>query len=356
MLTGGVGYSYNVSSTLPLTQTNVAGYPVPDGSGLVNPSATNKTGGLIVVAPNSQKVASGYTGRRAIVEDKRCNACHQELGAFTSEAFHGGQRNDGTTCSWCHTPNRASSGWSADSTAFVHAIHAAAKRTVEYNWHAVSDTEGFWQIHYPGVLARCEQCHLAGTYDFSASASAAAAPNKQFRTVASGTLSASVSLSPYVTAGTNYGSGFSFSAATGTITDAAATTLVTSPTATVCTACHDSNEATAHMEMNGGSFYRPRSAALPTLETCGVCHGSGKLADIKRRQRRTAEHRWCSAVRGQQPGSPLGCRVDFLCLLLDSAAVASMTSRAPSLPKVIGKCSSLRSGRRVRCAVCLAPR
>ena len=129
----------------------------------------NATGGLIVIAPNVQKVATGYTGRRAIVEDARCNACHQELGTFTEDAFHAGQRNDGTTCSWCHTPNRTSSGWSADSTSFVHAIHAATKRTVQYNWHAVSATEGFWQIGYPGILNKCETCHVPGTYDFSAS-------------------------------------------------------------------------------------------------------------------------------------------------------------------------------------------
>ena len=58
MLTGGMGYSYNVSSTLPLTQTNVVGYPVPDGSNLVNASATNKTGGLIVIVPNANKVGN----------------------------------------------------------------------------------------------------------------------------------------------------------------------------------------------------------------------------------------------------------------------------------------------------------
>jgi hypothetical protein len=57
----------------------------------------NAYGGLIVIAKNVQKVATGYTGRRPIVEDARCNACHQELGTFTEDAFHAGQRNDGTT-------------------------------------------------------------------------------------------------------------------------------------------------------------------------------------------------------------------------------------------------------------------
>ena len=78
------------------------------------------------------------------------------------DAFHAGQRNDGTTCSWCHTPNRGSGGWSADSVAFMHGIHAAAKRTNDYTWHAVdskgvdnpADFEDFSSIGYPGVLAQ----------------------------------------------------------------------------------------------------------------------------------------------------------------------------------------------------------
>ena len=276
MLTGGMGYSYNVSSTLPLTQTNLADYPVPDGSGLVNASATNKTGGLIVIAPNANRVANGFTGRRAIVDDAKCNACHQELGAFTEDAFHGGQRNDGTTCAWCHTPNRASSGWSADSTVFVHAIHGGAKRSVQYNWHAVSATEGLWQIKYPGVLARCEQCHVAGSYDFSNSASADAAglgddqiDKRLVRATAYTTLTAGFTLSPYVTAGFDYGA------------NGAATNLVSSPTVAVCTACHDTSLATSHMEVNGGSFYRDRATALAKKEQCLVCHASDRLASIR---------------------------------------------------------------------------
>jgi OmcA/MtrC family decaheme c-type cytochrome len=347
MLTGGLGYSYNVSSTLPLTQTNVAGYPVPDGSGLVNPSATNKTGGLIVIAPNVQQVADGFTGRRAIVEDSRCNACHQELGTFTEDAFHAGQRNDGSTCSWCHRPAQTSSGWSADSINFVHAIHAGAKRNVPYTWHAISKTDYFGKIVYPGVLARCEQCHVPGSYDFSNSASAIAAGlipdasgveanRRLFRTVGVGkyvgtvggtvtsyTYSSSTgtcvvsstpptpqtevgvfSLSPYVTAdasgtsGTNYGVGFSYNAglttsngckpdgtpysipAGGTLA-ADSTTLVISPVSAACFACHDSGLAKSHMEVNGGAVYAPRAVALAKTEQCLVCHGSGRVADIK---------------------------------------------------------------------------
>jgi OmcA/MtrC family decaheme c-type cytochrome len=294
MLTGGLGFSYNVKTALPLTQTNLPAYPTADatGSGLTA-GMPNKTGGLIVIAPNVSKVATAYAARRAIVSDAKCNNCHQELGTFTEDSFHAGQRNDGTTCSWCHTPNRTSSGWSADSTSFVHAIHAGNKRTVPFNWHAISATEGFWDVKYPGVLKQCETCHLPGTYDFSAAGSTVPSPNnRQYRTVATGnSATATISTSPYVAqvAGTAYGSGYSVSAATGTVTQAAGTTLVTSPITAVCFACHD-NDTTAsaalgetpvaHMKRQGGSIYAARSTALGTVELCATCHGANGAVAI----------------------------------------------------------------------------
>ena len=299
-LTGGIGYTYGLKATMPLTQTNLVDNSLSDANRkgrFATAAATatdltagmpNKVGGLIVIAPDVQKAATGGSGRRAIVEDKRCNACHEELGVFTTESFHAGQRNDGTTCSWCHTPNRTSSGWAADSTSFIHAIHAGSKRTKAFTWHASTTTESFANVGYPGILSKCETCHLPGTYDFSASASAAAAGNRLYRYVASGTPLSSTatdlqkfSASPYITAGTNYGAGFSFNAATGATTVAADTTLVNSPTAAVCFSCHDGSEALAHMRANGGSIYAPRAAALATSEQCLVCHASGKIADIK---------------------------------------------------------------------------
>ena len=241
MLTGGLGYSYNVLTSLPLTQTNLVDYPVAASTATgLTAGMPNKTGGLIVIAPNVNKVATGYSPRRPIVDDAKCNNCHQELGTFTEDAFHAGQRNDGTTCSWCHNPNKTSSGWSADSASFVHSIHAGAKLTTKYNWHAVSATEGFWDVAYPAILKDCATCHLPGTFDNSTAASAASLPNRLFRTVMTGTSTvATFSTSPYVaqTAGTAYGVGYSTSG--NTVTPAAATTLVTSPITTACFACHD---------------------------------------------------------------------------------------------------------------------
>ena len=303
MLSGGVGYTYGVTTTLPLTQTNLADYPVTAAvapSGLTA-NMPNKSGGLIAIAADTQKVATGYTGRRAIVEDARCNKCHLELGVFTEESFHAGQRNDGSTCSWCHTPNRTSTGWSADSTSYIHAIHAADKRTKPFTWDASSVTSSFADIGFPGILSKCETCHLPGMYDFSAAASSSALPNKQYRTVATGKLNGTVAgslttfrMSPYVTADNvkNYGAGFAFNASATTasnitkadgtvfsnpaqgIFDAEGTTLVISPIATACFSCHDATVAQQHMESNGASIYKDRATSLLKAEQCMFCHSS----------------------------------------------------------------------------------
>jgi OmcA/MtrC family decaheme c-type cytochrome len=293
MLTGGIGFTYGLPATQPLTQINLSDYAY---------NASNKTGGLIVAAPTQQTVATGYTGRRQIVDNSTCNKCHEKLGVFTREAFHAGQRNDANTCAWCHKPNQTSSGWSADSAYYIHGIHGASKRSKPFTWHASTTTESFADIGFPGVLKNCETCHLPGTYDFSASASAAQLPNRLYRTVGTGIYNGTAgtvttnsspattqtavgvfSLSPYVTAdnATNYGAGFSYNAATGVATPAAGTTLVTSPIATACFACHDSDLATQHMQSNGGSIYEARSTALAKSEQCTLCHTAGKVADIK---------------------------------------------------------------------------
>ena len=278
MLTGGIGFTYDLPNNPPLAQINLADYSY---------NATSKIGGLIVAAPTVQKVATGYTARRQIVENARCNKCHEKLGVFTAAAFHAGQRNDANTCAWCHRPNQTSSGWSADSEVFVHGIHGASKRSVAFTWHAVSATDNYSTIGYPGILKNCETCHLPGTYDFSASASASALPNRLYRTVGQGKYNAATdtakAISPYVTADNvaDYGTGFSFNAATGVTTAAAGTTLVNSPIAAACFSCHDSDLAKSHMTSNGGSLYEARTTALAKTEQCTLCHLAGKVADIK---------------------------------------------------------------------------
>jgi cytochrome c553 len=97
----------------------------------------------------------------------------------------------------------------------------------------------------------------------------------------------------------NYGIGFTFNArpvavgacapdgtfytvpATDSVA-AAGTTLVTSPMVTVCSACHNTADAISHFRINGAAFYQARSAAITgTNETCLICHGTGRIADIQ---------------------------------------------------------------------------
>jgi OmcA/MtrC family decaheme c-type cytochrome len=256
MLTGGIGYNYQLSVTQPLTQTNVVGYTFK----------ANKAGGLIVPAPNIWKVATGYTGRRAIVDNAKCNSCHAPLGV--APTFHAGQRNDGPSCSFCHTANRTSSGWSANSKDFVHAIHGGRVRSVPYNWHAASPTQSFAEVEFAGALNDCTSCHAANTFDFSASASVTAFPNLLYSTVATGKYdgasATAYTLSPYVVKDNimDYGKGFSFDAVTGITTEAVASTLVKSPIVSACSACHDSPVEIDHMSTNGGRFYETRFNAF----------------------------------------------------------------------------------------------
>jgi OmcA/MtrC family decaheme c-type cytochrome len=286
MLTGGIGYTYSLSSAPPLVQTNVAEYPWTPNV----PADGKAQGGLSVPAPNVWKPATGYTARRAIVDNAKCNSCHGALGVTPS--FHAGQRNDGPTCSFCHTPNRASAGWAAGSKYFIHAIHAGRKRTVPFTWHAAEAGPGFDEIEFPGTLNTCTTCHVANTFDFTSTTNLAAIPNMELTTVATGkynpdplTNSTYYTISPYVVADNikDYGNGFSYNAATNTTTEAASTTLVLSPITGACAACHDTPIAISHMTANGGQFYATRATVLApgaTQEQCMICHGPGRVAAI----------------------------------------------------------------------------
>jgi len=279
MVTGAIGINYQ-----GFVQLGHAAYP--NGIRLREPAFVMKT-------------ADGNTARRSIVTAAKCNSCHGQLGVKPS--FHGGARNNGAGCAMCHTPNNATGhvgaannfggGWSVAVKNLVHGIHGSSKREQPFTYEATADNpNGFGNVTYPSVLNNCEQCHVAGSYDFSASANAAALPNLLWTTDARGDMSnptnaASIGLSPWVTAQTNY-----------TVDN-----LVTSPVSSSCFGCHDSKAAVAHMRGNGGTIVslastvgngvaRPVTTTSPptngafkftATEACMVCHGTGKAVDIK---------------------------------------------------------------------------
>ena len=179
----------------------------------------------------------------------------------------------------------------------VHSIHASKKRAQAFSYEATAaNPNGFKEVTYPGVLSNCEQCHVAGSYDFSTAANAAAVPNLLWTTDAKADMSnpanaPSIGLSPWINllgkGQTNY----------------TADNLVTSPVTSACFGCHDSSIAVAHMQLNGGTVLglvstvstggarpaNPAASVAPAattfsftkVETCMVCHASGKVADIK---------------------------------------------------------------------------
>jgi OmcA/MtrC family decaheme c-type cytochrome len=293
MLTGGVGYQYG-SSNPPLTETDLSTYKY---------TASNGQGGLILMTPNVTMAAKGYTARRAIIDNNKCLNCHGRLGIDPQSppgagtgggepGFHAGQRNDGASCAFCHTNNLNTNGWAVGSKYFYHALHGDRKRATPYTFAATSATAGYFTVKFPSPLNECQACHVPGSYDFSNDFANAPAsqqvPNMLAQTVATGTMPAAptVGLSPYVdqTGTVNYGSGFSFSAATGTSTPAAGTTLVISPIMSACSSCHDSALEIDHMKANGGHFYDSRAntvgASATSVEQCMVCHGPNGVAAI----------------------------------------------------------------------------
>jgi OmcA/MtrC family decaheme c-type cytochrome len=179
--------------------------------------------------------------RRPILDVQLCDDCHKKL------SFHGDNRNDNTElCATCHNPELASgstpeTGAPFDFKLLIHGIHAAT-----YNFGG----ETFADVRYPGKIQNCEGCHKPDTYY-------PVDPNVVFATS--------------VTRGTN----------AATPQDDVAFT----PNAAICSSCHTSAQARAHIEQNGGSFAATKNANGTSneaaAETCGTCHGAGQPADVK---------------------------------------------------------------------------
>jgi OmcA/MtrC family decaheme c-type cytochrome len=209
-------------------------------------------------------------------------------------SFHSGARNNGEGCAACHTANYSTGhggpgdkggGWNVSEKNIVHSIHASAKREQAFNWLATADNPGGYQkVTYPGVLNNCEQCHVPGSYDFSAAANSAAVDNLLWSTDANKDMSSAdastLGLSPWVKM---LGRG---------LINYTTDNLVSSPISAACFGCHDSKEAVSHIQVNGGTLYQPvssvsvsgtadRSKGFAKVEQCMVCHGPGRTADIK---------------------------------------------------------------------------
>ncbi len=194
--------------------------------------------------------------RRSVVDIiNNCDDCHDQL------TLHGESRTDEPQiCVICHNPNNTDISrrpadpltavdglkeQTIDMKVMIHAIHGAGKRENPYVVYGFgSSVNDFSQVGYPGILNNCNACHKPNTFVLPLKAGVLAT------TVDSGA----------------------------SRTDHSDDTNVT-PTSAVCSACHDTDLAKTHMLQNGASFTMVGDPGTYN-ETCAVCHGPGRLADV----------------------------------------------------------------------------
>lgn len=197
--------------------------------------------------------------RRSVIDIEKCDDCHNQL------SLHGNNRTDKPeVCVTCHNPmmtdvNRragdpCNSTLGADDTPIdfkhmIHGIHASGELGKPFDVCGFGNSVHSFDFVYPGRLNNCEGCHVAGTY--------------------------------YpVDANLVFGTTFDAN-------DPAILTddRVVSPNASICSACHFDNLDIEHMQQNGGDFNATKAAdgslISAEVETCAVCHGPGRIADVK---------------------------------------------------------------------------
>jgi OmcA/MtrC family decaheme c-type cytochrome len=218
--------------------------------------------------------------RNAVAIDK-CNDCHNRL------SVHGSNRTDNPeVCAICHNPNATDARQrvpvanpsdpptdcvsvlgaddeTIDFKRMIHRIHSSGWSKVPYEVCGFRNSVHIYDVTYPGHLNNCEGCHEP--------------PD------------ARNNIYPYhpVEAGTILGTTISAGADIASPTD----DLVISPNSSVCSSCHApdltdlTNPARLHMEQNGGQFGATKdsnSTLNPAdVESCALCHGPGRSADVK---------------------------------------------------------------------------
>jgi OmcA/MtrC family decaheme c-type cytochrome len=214
------------------------------------------------------------TPRRLVVDIAKCNVCHGVL------SLHGNNRTDEPgVCAVCHNPNATDAARrpttagvltggtdgkleeSIDFKTMIHAIHAGQASKGGFRTTGITiygfggSVNDFSTVVFPGKLNNCTACHTASSYLLAGTWATPTASKILGTTVSSG---ASTTLS----------------------TD----NLRISPTAAVCSSCHDSASANLHMRdaFNGGIFSATQATiAAAAEENCSFCHGSGRVLDVK---------------------------------------------------------------------------
>ena len=275
-----------------------------------HPAAADKdTGAFTVRVPVNSEVDyfaitdSTPQPRRQVVDvPTRCDRCHDVLNV------HGSNRNNnGQLCVLCHNPSNTdvsqrpkdavtglpdasvtSDGKQEESIDFkrlIHGIHAASETNFDGTQAHGFREQGlvvygfgggendYSHLRFPGVLSKCETCHLPDTYTL-ADRSDDDGGNWELPAM-NGIRGSTVNSFPNALP-----DGSDFDAQ---LVDQADDWKY-SPIASVCSACHDGTLPRTHMLNNGAIFGGASSEQVVqegNIESCPVCHGPGKLADVK---------------------------------------------------------------------------
>jgi len=237
--------------------------------------------------------------RREVVDTAKCLKCH---GQNDGLSLHGGNRNDNTqVCVVCHNPNQTdlnrrpvdSDGTlnatnpdtldgledrAIDFKHMVHAIHGHDHRETPYVVYGFgSNPIDFSEVVFPRPSSDCLTCHREGTFELPLGANVQATTLSTNATV--------IGRNPTV-----------FAPNTAAFSDPTDDNNA-SPTAAVCSACHDSALAVDHMSVRSPSFIsfgnsfllNPDPVGDPDTqerinaaqpENCFFCHGPGAIVDI----------------------------------------------------------------------------
>jgi OmcA/MtrC family decaheme c-type cytochrome len=198
--------------------------------------------------------------RRAVVDQQNCASCHGQFSVDFS--IHGNLRNNTEYCVLCHNPNNSdfarrrndpeavamqSRDATIDFKVLIHKIHRGENLEqqpyIVYGFGAPPQNFtkiDFGEVLFPGNLQDCQTCHLPRTY----------------------------LLPPYP--GTALPTEVSHVQQDGSTVIKVVDGHI-GPITSVCTACHDADDAFAHAATNTA----PNGA-----EACGVCHEEGRIAAV----------------------------------------------------------------------------
>jgi len=231
--------------------------------------------------------------RRQIVDIAKCQKCHDgnQHGATVVPrlSLHGNNRTENLgVCVICHNPNQTDVPYrykSADPRiagpevpidfkVMVHSIHSGGFRTTPFAVVGFNSSfNDFSGVRFPAELRDCTKCHIdangKGTFELPLK------PGVLGTTVTtqSAYLASPATLTPLPT----------FAPGARTIDVDPSNDVKMSPTAAVCSSCHDRAEVKSHMVRTGGASFATTQQAIGTTvkERCASCHGPGKEEDVR---------------------------------------------------------------------------